>query len=173
MKRKILGEIAVFLSLTVFTMLAIIYTLDNRAAEMQLFYFYSPECPNCKAVKLFVESLLPELEKKRIVFAEIDVTKNDNPIYRMLAEKIAEKIGTNFIPIPTAVVRYEGRFHTFIGKEEVLALSDFFRLRAGTKALAAKLKEEPFDKETCISCHKSRNIPLPSTFNCTFCCHRG
>lgn len=141
MKKRLLLEAISLLILTAIIVVFAIYTQNKTASQMEVFYFYSPDCPNCKAVKPFIESLKDELKKKKTKFVELNIKEHDrwNPLYKILAGKISQKLKTDFIPLPTAVVRHRGRFFTFIGKDDVLNLNDFFHLHAGTKRLAAKL----------------------------------
>jgi len=175
MKNRLIFEI---LFLSIFSALIILFNeyLQNRAAsKMEIFYFYSPDCLNCKEIKPFIESLKDELQKKNARFVELNVKEYDrwSPLYRILSEKIVQKLNTNFLPIPTTSVRQRGRFYTFIGKDEIINhLNDFLYDRGRIKRISAKLERQEFKIQGCLSCHRSKNIPFPSTFNCTFCCHR-
>ncbi len=141
---------------------------------MEIFYFFSPDCPNCKAVKPIIDSLRPEMGRKKIKFVELNVKESNtwNGVYKYFAQKLSQKMGTDFLPIPTAVIWRSGRFYTFVGMKSVPELNDYLHLWAGTKRVTATLKKLSFNLKDCISCHTSRNLALPSTYNCSFCCHR-
>jgi len=175
MRRRVLFENVGFVLISILVLAYTVYTRNAEIAKIEVFYYYSPDCPNCSSVRPFVDELKGELAKKKIKFVELNVKEpfSWNPIYRLLAEKIVAALKTDFIPIPTASVRFRGRFRTAIGKEEVLHLNDFFHQYAGTRLLTAKLNEQAFKIEDCLACHKARNLPPPSTLNCTFCCHRS
>ncbi|NCO84433.1 MAG: hypothetical protein COS28_01020 [Nitrospirae bacterium CG02_land_8_20_14_3_00_44_33] len=176
MKKKLFLE-AIFLTIIGISLVAFnVYRQNRAASKMEIFYFYSPECPNCKEVKPFIESLRDELKKKKTKFVELNVKEHEgwNPIYKFLAQKISQKINTDFIPLPTATVRHRERFYTFIGKDEIINhLNDFLLSHAGIKKITARLNKQSLNVAECISCHTARNLPPPSTLNCTFCCHRG
>jgi thiol-disulfide isomerase/thioredoxin len=175
MRRRVLYENVGFVLIGILVLAYSVYTRNAEIAKMEVYYYYSPDCPNCQSVRPFVDELKEELTKKKIKFVELNVKETHlwNPIYRWLAQKIISTIKTDFIPIPTAAVRFRGRFHTAFGKEEVLYLNDFFHQYAGTRLLTAKLNKLSFSMSECLDCHKARKIPPPSTFNCTFCCHRS
>lgn len=174
MNKKVFFETVAFLIISSLALAYTVYAHGNTLSKIKVFYYYSPDCPNCKAAKPFIDSLKPELSKKNIRFIDLNIKKPEswNPTYRWLAEKIVATLKTNFLPIPTASVWYRGRFYTFVGKDEVLSMNDFFHQKAGTKLISAKLKEQQFQIEKCLGCHEERKIPPPSTYNCTFCCHR-
>ncbi len=35
------------------------YLQDRAAEKMEIYYFFSPDCPNCKAAKPFIDELMP------------------------------------------------------------------------------------------------------------------
>ncbi len=152
-----------------------IYLRDLDASTMEIYYFFSPDCPNCNEVQPFINELRPELLKKKVRFIPLNTKDSENwdAIYKYLAFKISEKLGTDYLPTPTAIIRFKGRFYTLIGKNEVLQMNDFLHLRAGTRLVKAALRDQKFRIEECIGCHEARNLPPPSAYNCTFCCHRG
>ncbi len=175
MNKRLLFE-AVFLIIAGVAVVACDSYLTNKAAaKIEIFYFFSPDCPNCKAAKPIMDSLKPEIESRKIKLVELNVKESNNwsPIYTYLAQRISRAMNADFLPIPTAVVRQSGRFYTFIGKESIPDLNDFLHRWARTKRVTASLKKQSFNLKDCISCHTSRNLALPSTYNCSYCCHFG
>jgi len=173
--RRFFIEAFVLLSLGVVIISLNVLLRDQAASNMKIYYFYSPDCPNCKALIPFFKELAPELDKKKIAFVPVSIKNAEKwtDVQKFLALRLMQKMGIDYIPIPTATVWHNGKFFTMVGKDEILGLSGFLHVRAGTKLVKAKLNNERFKVEDCVSCHEARKIPLPSTYNCTYCCHRS
>ncbi len=179
MKKRFFAEIALILVLAVSNLgLAIYvqrYVQKENIAQLQLFFFYSPECPNCKASKPIMVELMKELVKKHVTVRPLNVLEEvtwDLPS-RLVAQKVQRALGVDFIPLPTAVVWKPGRFlYTFVGRDSIPKLADFFVKNAGIGNITAKLDIQNMPKEECLACHKERKLPPPSTYNCTYCCHK-
>jgi thiol-disulfide isomerase/thioredoxin len=120
-----------------------VYLRNKEAEKMTIYYIFSPDCPNCNAAKPIIDSLRPEIEKKKIQFVELNVKEFDQwrAIYKYLTLRLLQKVDSPSLPIPTAVVRRNGRFYTFVGKDSVSDLNDFLHLWVGTKKIPATLKK--------------------------------
>lgn len=150
--------------------------------EVEMLYFYSPSCPNCIAVAPFIDYIEEEYS---VDINHYDASKQVN---RQSFERY------NVTAVPTLIV-LDGVEQRFVGRYEVVEAEYLIAEMTG-----AKPPQHPFnttlqtDPAYCLKCHKpteeqkellhellppqeleslNTTLPPPSTYSCSYCCHRG
>ncbi len=141
--------------------------VQKAGEEVKIYYFYSPTCPNCREVEPFISYLKNSTDVSFVVcnVKNFDSCSDES---KSVAKSVYKKLG--FFGVPTAVVEVKGNRTVFVGKYEVLRLSEFLE-RMGYKVERIEIKEKKYDVSECLNCHRERKIPPPSTFTCSYCCH--
>ncbi len=141
--------------------------VEKRKENVTIYYFYSPTCPNCQAVEPYIDYLMNSTD---VNFVLCNVKEFDNCTNESieLAKAIYSKQG--FFGVPTAVVKYRGNYTVFIGKYDVLKLSEFLE-KLGYSVPKIEISDKKIDAAKCVECHERRGIPPPREMNCSYCCH--
>ncbi len=140
-------------------------TTEGDGYILDVYYFYHPKCPNCIATAPYISYLE---EKYNLDIRQIDVSKVSN---RELVEV------WNITAVPTLIIitsrgdsseeyRYVGRID--VPKAEPL-IARLMGMPAPEKPYNINISE--LDPMQCLACHAQRQLPPPSTYSCTACCH--
>lgn len=133
-----------------------------------LHYFYLRTCPNCQAVKpymTYIENKYPE-----VTFHKYDLKNNEGGIeFSFYSHKLDNPSGG----VPFAVlVGDDGREMTsFLGRVEVMELEKAITTKLKLPAPTKNYEVPEIMVEGCKECHVAKNLPMPSTYSCDFCCH--
>ena len=135
--------------------------------EPSIYYFYRSTCPNCIATEPFIDYL----EKEYGV--EINRYEVRDPQWRWLVDYY------NITAVPTLIIQYpvddtvkEWRFvnRLNVPKAEYI-IANLTGKPEPKKPYNINMTQ--LDPMTCAVCHAQRQLPPPSTYSCTSCCHRG
>ena len=164
---SVLGGVILLLALVVGA--AIHQAAAAKPLLFKVKYFYSPTCPNCIAVKPFIEYLQT---RYGVQIEWIDVTNH--------SEAVEEEVEAwNITAVPTLLVltvegdRVGGYY--YVGRIGVLDAEPFLAELMGMPPPERpyNINETRLDPMTCLQCHAQRNLSMPSTYSCDACCHKG
>ncbi len=135
--------------------------------RVEVYFYYSPYCPHCRAVEPYMKLLKEKLgDEVEFYFCNVNDPRNCSKKAIDVARRYP------FEWIPTVIVFADGKVYRLTGTDQVLRLGDILK-EYGINPPPAKLGKESFSVEYCIRCHEERGLPPPSNFTCDRCCHRG
>ena len=142
------------------------YIHNSSSDNPKVFFYYIPKCPSCEKIKPYMNLMREEVED--VDFDFCDVSKFSECSNESL--KVVEK--NDLLGTPTVFLIYDNTTTSFVGWKEVSKLG--YRLNElGIDTPDVIFRNETHDLQECIVCHEQRNLPPPSTYTCTYCCHNG
>ncbi len=136
----------------------------SKNGKIEVFFYYSPNCPACRMVEPYMNLLKEKVRDVRFYFCNVNDLKNCSK------ESIAVARMYRFRYIPTVIV-LAGNVTELTGCYEVLRLGEILE-SYGIKTPNVVFENVSYSVEECIKCHEEKRIPPPSSFNCSYCCHR-
>lgn len=134
---------------------------QNRQTP-KVFFYYIPKCPSCEKIKPYMNLMREEVEDVDFDFCDVSkFSECSNESQEIVDEN--ELLGT-----PTVFLIYNNTITSFVGWREVSKLG--YRLNELGIDTPDVIFNESHDLQ-CIVCHEQRNLPPPSTYTCTYCCH--
>jgi len=136
---------------------------------IKVFYYHSPTCPSCTKVKPYMD----ELKKcEGIEFDFCDVTN-----FNSCSEDSQQLIkNVNPIGVPFVVVQVKEDDEvmdqkTYVGWKNITEVGDYLA-KLGIQIPKICLAGDCRSIQECVNCHNQRGLAPPSTFSCSYCCHR-
>lgn len=165
---------------TIFFLIAIsvgftLFTTSNDNGEnlkgesdFAVYYFYLRTCPNCQAVKPYMTYL--ESKYTQITFHKYDL-KNNEGVKEFAFYSDMTNNPRGGVPFAVLAGDEGGEMMSFLGRIEVMELEKAICSKLGLP-VPTKVYEMPAPLvEGCKECHIERNLPMPSTYSCEYCCH--
>lgn len=132
----------------------------------KVYFYYIPKCPSCEKIKPYMNLMREEVRNVDFDFCDVSRFSECSNESIMVADT-NELVGT-----PTVFLIHNNTTTPLVGWKEVSKLG--FRLNElGIDTPDVIYRNETHDLQECIICHEERNLPPPSTYTCTYCCHNG
>ena len=142
---------------------------SNDSYKVEIYYYYDPECPNCIAIAPYMEFIRAHIPAQ---FDFCDLTEPDtctNTSKSLLALAIRS---LNISPaVPMVIVKSEDEARVLIGRNKISTLDTILSEKYGIPSPIFRYGNVEYRLNDCIQCHKVRNLPIPSRYECTSCCH--
>jgi len=145
--------------------LSLLFVCCSEKPEIKVYFYYSPKCPACRMVKPYMNLLKEKVKDVKFDFCNVYDLKNCSN------ESIAVAHKYPFMYIPTVIVIAGNDVTKLTGSYEVLRLGKILESH-GIKTPKIVFENISYSVDECISCHEERNIPPPSNFSCSYCCHK-
>ncbi len=130
----------------------------------KVYFYYLPKCPSCEKIKPYMEKM-----RQEVVGAEFEFCDVSN--YTTCSNKSLNVANNSDLEGMPTVILIEGNNTTvMLGWKEVGNLSQNLR-ELGVESPNVTYRYQTYEIADCINCHEQRNLPPPSTYNCTYCCH--
>lgn len=130
----------------------------------KVYFYYLPKCPSCEKIKPYMEKM-----KQEVTGAQFDFCDVSN--YSACSNKSLNVADNNDLEgMPTVILVHGNNTTVMLGWKKVGNLSQNLR-ELGVESPNVTYKYRTYEIEDCINCHEQRDLPPPSTYNCTYCCH--
>ncbi|HID43754.1 MAG TPA: hypothetical protein EYP30_08305 [Archaeoglobaceae archaeon] len=138
----------------------------NAQKTPKVFFYYIPKCPSCEKIKPYMNLMREEVEGVEFDFCDITrFSECSNESLEIMTS--SELVGT-----PTVFLIYSNTTVVLIGWKNVAKLG--YRLNElGIDTPDVVYRNESHDLQECITCHEQKNLPPPTTYTCTYCCHNN
>ncbi|MFP3909681.1 MAG: thioredoxin family protein [Archaeoglobaceae archaeon] len=136
----------------------------NPAPEV--YFYYLPKCPSCEKIKPYMEKMRQEVVDAQFEFCDVSN-------YTSCSNKSLNVANNSDLKGMPTVILVHGRNTTImLGWKEVGNLSQSLR-DLGIESPNVTYRYRTYEIEDCVNCHNQRDLPPPSTYNCTYCCHNN
>lgn len=130
----------------------------------KVYFYYLPKCPSCEKIKPYMEKMKQEVTGAQFDFC--DVSNYSSCTNRSL--NVANS--SDLKGMPTVILVNGNNTTIMLGWKEVGNLSQNLR-ELGVESPNVTYRYRTYEVEDCIKCHNQRDLPPPSTYTCTQCCH--
>ncbi len=138
----------------------------SKTNQIQVFFYYETGCPNCRKIEPYMELLRKELgDKIDFHFCNWD----NHTRWSSLERKVYAE--TNPYGFPAVVVINGNEKKVFIGWWAIGENFTKYLEEHGYRPPKVFYRNSSYSAAECLNCHARKNIPPPSKYNCTYCCH--
>ncbi len=137
--------------------------------SVEIYYYYDPECPNCRAVEPYMEFLSSHVKAE---FDFCDLTKPETCSNMSKSLFVHAIKSLNISPaVPMAIIKSGNDAKVLLGRNKIPQLDRVLSEEYGIPSPVFKFGDMEYRLNDCIQCHKARNLPIPSKYECSSCCH--
>ncbi len=149
---------------------------DNRTGttgttpyDVKIYYYYDPKCPNCRAVEPYMEFIASHV---RAEFDFCDLTSPDTCTNISKSLFVHAIRSLNISPaVPMVIIKSGDEARVLLGRDKISILDRILSEEYGLSSPVFRYGDSEYNLSDCIQCHKARELPIPSKYECTSCCH--